>query len=207
MSGAVRAGILFGIASVLAFVGAIFLVGILSVFAFVIAFGSVIALGWGAGYTAAKSATTPGSGVGRGASAGAISGTINLILLTIALVVLFNLLLSIPGFREQLNQAIQQNPEAAGLDPETALGIGGVFLGGCLGFINLVLMVIAGLIGGAMWKGTPGTQAQYMPAGSSTYTPPPTGTTYGGQPYGSTPSDTEGGARIYDPNDPNRPQQ
>lgn len=67
-------------------------------------------------------------------------------------------------------------------------------------------MALSGLLGALFWKGA-ASQAQYMPAGGTTYTPPPTGTTYGGQPYGSTPSDTDGGARIYDPNDPNRPQQ
>ncbi len=207
MSPVVRAGVLFGLAALLATIGAIL---ILVVFPFNLLLAGIAAaaLGWGAGYTAAKaSGAGPGQGTGRGAAAGAIAGTIVLIGTVIAFVALTPFISSIPGFNEAFEQGLQQNPEAANL-PEgsaaTFLGLGLGVLGFCGGFINFLLMLIAGLIGGVMWKGA----AAYVPAGGATYGAPATGgyvpNQTGSQTYGN--QANEGGPRVYDPNEPNRPQ-
>lgn len=218
MSGTVRAGLIFGLAAIVAFVAGLILpipcVNVL------LAFGSVIALGYGAGFTGAKTTGAgPGQGVGRGATAGAIGGLVTLIGSTIALLVLGNVLLNIPGVREQLSAGLQeglrQNPGAANpdIDPGALFGVGFGIAGFCLGGINFVLMVIGGLIGGALWKGAPaaasygapGSPSYGAPAGGS-YIPNQTSSSPGSQSY-TTPGDTdaEGGARVYD-NDPNRPR-
>ncbi len=162
-----RAGILFGLAAVVAFIGSLLLGNLLSILALILAFGSMIALGWGAGRTAAKvTGAGPGQGVGRGAGAGAIAGLIQLIGLTIALLLLAN----IPAVRSQidlaLQQAAQQDPNVAGsgLTGGAVSNILGVTGGLLCGGINFVLMLIGGLIGGAMWKGTP-DRGEYVAAG------------------------------------------
>jgi hypothetical protein len=192
MSGTVRAGLLFGLAAVFAFLGGLILpIPCLNI---VLAFVSLIALGWGAGNTAAKTTGAgPGQGTGRGLTAGAIAGTIVLI----GTVIVFLLVQYIPGVSEQINlalqQAAQQNPDAGQVDAGTMLGLGLGIAGFMCGIVNFILMLIGGAIGGMMWKGTPAA-AGYAPAGG--YIP--------NQPYGN-PGD-QGGARVYDPNDPNRPQ-
>lgn len=163
----------------------------------------LIALGWGAGNTAAKTTGAgSGQGVGRGLTAGAIAGTVVLI----GSVAAFFLLQVIPGFGDAFTQAMQeaaqQNPDAG-----TALGLGIIGFG--CGIVNFILMLIGGAIGGLMWKGTPAAAA-YTPAGGS-YVPNQTYSSTD-QPYGGTPTQDyrdpgePGGARVYDPNDPNRPQ-
>jgi hypothetical protein len=201
MSGTVRAGLVFGIAGVFAFLGGLILpIPCLNI---VLAFGSLIALGWGAGKTAAKTTGAgPGQGTGRGLTAGAIAGTIVLI----GSVLVFLLVQYIPGFQAMISQALQQaaqqNPEVGDVDLGSALGLGLGLAGFMCGIINFILMLIGGAIGGLMWKGTPST-ANYVPAGGS-YTPnQPTGNPGNTSYTGST---DPGGARIYDPNDPNRPQ-
>jgi hypothetical protein len=201
MSGTVRAGIIFGIAGVFAFLGGMIVpIPCLNI---VVALGSLIALGWGAGQTAAKTtAAGPGQGTGRGLTAGAIAGTIVLI----GSVLVFLLVQYIPAFQAAISQAMQQaaeqNPDAGNIDIGTILGASLGIVGFMCGIVNFILMLISGAIGGMMWKGTPST-ANYVPAGGS-YTP--------NQPYGN-PADSSytgptdaGGARIYDPNDPNRQQ-
>jgi hypothetical protein len=201
MSGTVRAGLVFGLGAALAFLGSTMLpIPCLNII-------SVIALGWGAGYTAAKTTGAgPGQGTGRGLTAGAIAGVIVLLGTAIGFLVLTNT----PAFQQQLQAQLAQNPAfgESGIDPSTfgsALGVG---IGLFCGFINFVLMLIAGAIGGLMWKGTPAA-ANYVPAGGSAVP----NQTYSStdQPYG-TPNQPyrdpgePGGARVYDPNDPNRPQ-
>jgi hypothetical protein len=201
MSGTVRAGVVFGIAGVFAFLGGMIVpIPCLNI---LVAFGSLIALGWGAGQTAAKTtAAGPGQGTGRGLTAGAIAGTIVLI----GSVLVFLLVQYIPGFSTAINQAMQQatqqNPELGDVDIGTMLGAGLGIVGFMCGIVNFILMLIGGAIGGMMWKGTSST-ASYVPAGGSSMP---------NQPYGN-PSDSAysgsadpGGARIYDPNDPNRQQ-
>lgn len=206
MSGTVRAGLVFGLAGVFAFLGALLLP--IPCVNMILAFGSLIALGWGAGNTAAKTTGAgPGQGTGRGLTAGAIAGTIVLI----GSVVVFLLVQYIPGVRDQVNlaleQAAQQNPDAGQIDVGTMLGLGLGIAGFLCGIMNFILMLIGGAIGGMMWKGAPA--ATYVPAGGS-YVPNQSYSTPN-QPYGTPdqpyrdPGDP-GGARVYDSNDPNRPQ-
>lgn len=226
MSGAVRAGLIFGLAAIVAFIAGLFLP--IPCVNIILAFGSVIALGWGAGYTADKwTGANQSQRIGRGATAGAIGGLVVLIGSLVAFIALSGVILSLPGVREQIATALQENPDAANLNPDdlqAAVGVGFGFIGFCLGVINFVLMLLGGVIGGAMWKGAAATSA-YVPAGGTSYVPDQgygqqPGATYGQQPYGQQPGTTygqqpgttyqppqdTGEARVYDPNDPNRPQ-
>lgn len=227
MSGTVRAGLLFGLAALVASIAALFLP--IPCVNFILSLGSVIALGWGAGYTAAK--TTNASSdqrVGRGMTAGAIGGTILLIGSVVSLLLLSGVLLSVPAFREQLQQALAQNPDtSAQINPDdlgTFLGAGFTVVGFCLGAVNFLMMLLGGLFGGLSWKGAPA--AAYGQPGGSYIPGQPGGSYIPGQPSNPTytqpsgsyiptqtndppynqPGNTEGGARVYDPNDPNRPQ-
>lgn len=222
MSPVVRTGLVFGLAAVGAVAGSALLpipcIGFLS----------AIALGLGAGYTAAKTTNaTRDQRIGRGATAGAIAGGIVLVGGTIAVIVISQLPFMQAQIQASVNQALQQNPELAGsgLDPATiasfAAGGFGLIGGLCGGLINFIVMLITGLLGALFWKGTPA----YVPAGGANFAGTPAGgfipnqsggQTYGNQTYGA-PTDPAGsqtygnqadqsGARIYDPNDPNRPQ-
>lgn len=178
-----RAGLLFGLAAVVAFIAGLILP--IPFVNLILALGSVVALGWGAGRTAAKvTGAAAGQGTGRGAGAGAIAGLIQLIGLTLALLLLTN----IPAVRQQLDlalqQAAQQNPDVAGsgLTGGALSNILGVTGGLLCGGINFVLMLIGGLIGGATWRGTP-DRGEYVAAGRSS----------GGPSYGGT-----GTASTYD---------
>lgn len=154
----VRVGLIFGVAATIAFTAGLFVP--IPCVRFILAFGSIIALGWGAGYTAAKTTgTAAGQGIGRGASAGAIAGGVVLLLSMLA----FFLLANTAVFQEMFREALQENPgivspsgaEPSTLDATTAAFIGGAGGGFCLGMINLFLMLLAGAVGGLMWKGVP----------------------------------------------------
>ncbi len=204
MSGTMRAGLVFGLASVAAFLGALLIpIPCLNV---ILALASVIALGWGAGYTAAKTTGAgPGQGAGRGATAGAIGGAISLVGLAVALFIIVN----IPAVQDRIaliyQQVLEQNPELVtpGVDPTLVGRTAGVVLGFFCGIINFILMVIGGLVGGVMWKGAPGTATAGTPgheppsSGSPYYPPPSTGD--------QATRSSEGGVRVYDTDDPNRP--
>lgn len=199
MSPPVKAGLVFGLLSVLTFIGGI-LIAFLPIINLVIAYGSLLALGYGAGYTAAKVSNAPqGGGVGRGALAGTIAGIVNLLAMTILLGVLASLLTQLPGMQDIFAQAQAQNPGQPQV-PITGglLGAGGAVAGFCFGLINLIIMLVGGLIGGAVWKGAPQTVGaqQYSNIGQNTYTmgtPPPPGT------Y-TPPTDDDTNARIYPDN-------
>lgn len=208
MSGTVRAGLLFGLAAIVASIAALFLP--IPCVNFILSIGSVIALGWGAGFTAAKTTgATSDQRLGRGLTAGAIGGVVVLIGSVIALIALSGVIMSIPGIQEQISEALQQNPDAANLNPDdvgTFLGAGLGVVGFCMGLVNFLLMLLGGLIGGLSWKAP--AAAAYVPAGGSAYTPASGGyvpTQTSSSTY-TPPTESEGGARIYDPNDPNRPQ-
>ncbi len=156
MSGTVRAGIVFGMGAVLAFTAGLFVP--LPFINVLLAFGSMLILGWGAGYTAAKTADPgTGSGIGRGALAGLIAGGIVLVVATVVFVLLANT----AAVRDAVADILQQNPnivdtntgEPASVDPVVATLIGGAGGGFCLGFINLVLLFIGGAIGGFFGNG------------------------------------------------------
>ncbi len=231
MSPVVRTGLVFGLGAVGVMLGSS-LLGLINGFLSCLGFLGMIALGLGAGYTAAKvSNATRDQRIGRGATAGAIAGGIALVLGTIVLIGLA----SLPFYQaatqaqvaQQLSQLQQQNPELQGSEADlTALTsafsvAGGVIGAFCSGLFNFVLLLLTGLLGALFWKGTPA----YVPAGGANFAGTPTGgfipnqsggQTYGNQAYGA-PTDPAGGqtygnqvdqgsARIYDPNDPNRPQ-
>lgn len=162
MSGTVRTGIVFGIAAVVAFIaGFMFPLPPLN---FLLAFGSMLALGWGAGYTAAKIAEPgTGRGIGRGATAGLIAGAVVLALSTL----LFGLLAT-PAARQALAEMVQ--PDAQVVDPSGAESVsadfviatfvGGSGAGFCLGLVNLILLAVGGAIGGLSWRGIPSSAPQ-----------------------------------------------
>ncbi len=152
MSSTVKAGLVFGIAAVAASVGAVLLpFGPVNYF---VALISLVALGWGAGYTAAKSAPPgTGRGIGRGATAGALAGIVVLIVSVIA----FALIANIEPFRSALRDAMEQTPQInePGVNPVVAANLTGAGAGFCLGLINLVLLTIGGIAGGLTWRGVP----------------------------------------------------
>lgn len=224
MSGTVRAGLIFGLGAIGAVIGATLLSLVVPIPC--IGFLSVVALGLGAGYTAAKTTNAAREQrIGRGAAAGAIAGSLVLIggALGVALIT------QLPAYQAQIQQGVgqvlQQNPDFqdSGIDPAQiasfATGAAGVVGGVCGGIINFVTMLICGMLGALFWRGAPA--AQYVPAGSASYGAPPSGSYIPGQDAGQSynvppsqppggqppnPPSQEGGARIYDPNDPNRPQ-
>lgn len=180
MSGAVRVGLVFGIAAVLAIVGST-LLGLIVPLGGCLGFISVIALGLGAGYTAAKvTMATREQRIGRGATAGAIAGLIVLVLGTLASI----LLTQLPEYQAQMQatlEELQQNPNVA-IDPNDLAafaGITGVAASFCSGLINAIVMVICGLLGALFWKGAPAASG-YGPQGG--YGHPGTG-------YGQTSTD------------------
>lgn len=210
MSPVTRAGVVFGFAAVGAVIGAQ-LLGLLAPIP-CIGFISVIVLGLAAGYTAAKNSNANrDQRIARGATAGAIAGAIVLVLGAIAV----TLISFLPAYQAQfsgLGAQLQQDPNFAdsGLDPSMITSVisggAGIIGGICGGLINFIFMLLMGLLGSLFWKGAPAS-ATYVPAGGSAYTPPsgsyvPTQTNV----PSATPSDTEGGARVYDADDPNRPR-
>lgn len=223
MSGTVRAGVIFGLAAVGAVIGASLLQLLVPIPC--IGLLSVIALGLAAGYTAAKTThATRDQRISRGLTAGALAGLIVLVGggLGIFLVSL------LPAYQAQIqagvSQAFQNNPDlsGSGINPNdfaTLLSGGAGIIGGiCGGLFNFLIMLICGLLGSLFWKGT--AAPAYVPAGGALpgqsydnqpYNPsygnqPPSNQPYGNPPYNPPPSQ-EGGARVYDPNDPNRPPQ
>lgn len=184
----VRAGLLFGVAAAVAFVAGFILP--IPFVNLILALGSVAALGWGAGRTTAKvTGAAAGQGTGRGAGAGAIAGLISLIVLTVLLLGLFN----IPAVRTLIETQLQQTPEAAGISAAAAGSAVAVILGLFCGGINFFLMLIGGLIGGAMWKGTPNS-GEYVAAGRGASGGTGFGTT--NSPYDT--AGTTGTASTYD---------
>lgn len=153
-----RIGLVFGLAATFAFAAGLFLP--LPPLNFLLAFVSVLALGWGAGYTAAKTTgTSAGAGIGRGATAGALAGGVVLVIS----VLVFLLLANTPFVRDLFREVLQQNPgivdpntgEPTSVDPTIAALIGGAGGGFCLGLINLILMFVGGAVGGMLWRGVP----------------------------------------------------
>jgi hypothetical protein len=208
MSGTVRAGLVFGLAAALAVTGSALLpIPCLSLI-------SVIALGVGAGYTAAKTtAATREQRIGRGVTAGAIGGLIALVGSAIGLFFVY----SIPTYQQQfqplIDQMLQQTPELEDLGIDLGILLAAT-VGFCSGIINFFLMLISGLLGGLFWKGAPGAAATgaqgygstgYGPGGGPGYSPP--GDNYPDQPSGYGDRSTgraEDNVRIYDPDDRNR---
>ena len=152
MSGTVKAGLVFGIVAIASSVGAVLLpLGPVNYF---VALVSLLAIGWGAGYTAAKTAPAgTGSGIGRGATAGALAGLVVLI----ASVIAFTLIANNDTFRLALRDALEQTPQfnEPGINPVAAANLVGAGTGLFLGLITLVLLTIGGIVGGLSWRGVP----------------------------------------------------
>lgn len=182
-----RTGLLFGIFALLAFFAGSF-VPLVGTF---LPFLSVIALGWGAGYTAAKvTNAVGGQRAGRGAGSGALAGLVTLLGTVAGLALLGQLVRSIilsnPALQAQIEQFVrQQDPSAANVPLDQVLSSPQflpvlLVVGFCVGLIPLFLMTIAGLIGGLMWSGTPAptSPGDYVAAGSSSSTSSQPSTTY-----------------------------
>ncbi|HEY0604953.1 MAG TPA: hypothetical protein VGD58_18685 [Herpetosiphonaceae bacterium] len=217
MSGTVRTGLVFGLGAVGAMIGSSLLALLNPAFG-CLSFISIIALGLGAGYTAPKvTMATREQRIGRAATAGAIAAGVVLVLGAIAVIVLsllpFYQAAIDQQLQNQLQQAFEQDPalrdqqaELTEMFSSMATGFG-VIGGICSGLLNGIVMLLMSLLGALFWKGAPA--AAYVPAGGSAvpgqfYSP--TDQPYGTptQPYRD-PGDP-GGARVYDSNDPNRPQ-
>ncbi len=161
MSPILKAGLIYGLASVAAFFVLLFVpIPLLNL---VLAYVALIVLGWFAGRSAAQnSGALAGQGSGRGAAAGAIAGAINLVVMAISFAALLSVITRVPGVREQmqagLDQARTNNPGQqvpSSTDLTGMLGAAGAVAGVCLGLVSLIFMTVAGLVGGATYKGSP----------------------------------------------------
>jgi hypothetical protein len=146
MSGALKAGLIFG---------AIGLIVVLAV-AFIPAVGPLICgplvaviIGTAAGYYGVRwSAGTPG--ISRGVLAGTLSGVGMLLGAVIAYTILFGMVRSNPMFQEQIQEALRRQPDAQ-IDPaalDTLVGIVGPIAGFCFGILNLLIGLAFGTLGG-----------------------------------------------------------
>lgn len=157
MQHTMKPGLIFGVAALLAFVAGIFIP--LPIVNYLIAFGSVLALGIGAGYTAAKTHRQSGQAIGYGATTGAIAGIAVLVLGVIAYAILANTawfqqaLVNAAQSGSQIIDANTANPSSVDpVVPAYAFGVGGAF---CLGLVLAGLMFAGGAIGGLLGRGVP----------------------------------------------------
>jgi hypothetical protein len=146
MSGALRAGLIFGVTG---------LIVVLAV-AFIPAVGPLICgplvaviIGTVAGFYGVRwSAGTPG--IGRGVLAGTLAGVGMLLGAVIAYTILVGMASSNPLFQEQIQEALRQQPDAqidaAALN--TIVGIVGPVVGFCFGILNLLIGLAFGALGG-----------------------------------------------------------
>ena len=166
MTGAVKSGLLFALVGVVAVIG----------FSFIPIAGPILCgpfaaalVGIGAGYLGVRW-SAPGAGAGTGTLAGAIAGVGALIGAVIFWIIVLGMAQSMPGFQEQLQDAVQQQQPNAQLDP-TQIGsimqIAGPLLGICFGVFNLLLSLGLGALGG--WIAA---RANTRPITPPTVTPP-----------------------------------
>jgi hypothetical protein len=146
MSGAMRAGLIFG------------LVGLIAVLAtaFVprpgpIVCGPLLAVivGGLAGFYGVRWSLEDAR-VSRAVLAGSLAGLGMLIGAVIGYIVLFNSIRSDPAFQQQLGAFLQQQPDAK-IDPGSigaAVGLAGAVAGLCFGVLNLLLALAFGALGG-----------------------------------------------------------
>ncbi|HSH77702.1 MAG TPA: hypothetical protein VLA19_04120 [Herpetosiphonaceae bacterium] len=147
MFGALRTGLVFGLVGAIVVAACLLIGGILA--GLPTALAAVALLGWGSGYTAAKtSRARPGQAIGRGMAAGIIAGT---------LVLLGSILagtLSATLLREALDVWLQRLSYIIRIDVDLLPYFrgGGLVGGTCLGLVNLGLMAAGGAIGGLTWR-------------------------------------------------------
>ena len=146
MSGALKAGLIFG---------AIGLIVVLAV-AFIPAVGPLICgplvaviVGTVAGFYGVRwSAGTPG--ISRGVLAGTLAGVGMLLGAVIAYTILVGMVRTNPVFQQQLQEALRRQPDAQ-IDPaalDTLVGIVGPVAGFCFGILNLLIALAFGALGG-----------------------------------------------------------
>jgi hypothetical protein len=171
-------------------------------------------VGAGAGWWASK---VMGYGTaGRGAGAGALAGLGallgSMIALTVAASILGNNAEFQQGLQQALENAAQENPDAAipAINAGALATAGGAIGGFCFGIFYLLLSTIGGLIGGVVYgrnrgpavAAVPGMypQAGTYPA-SGAYPTTPADAPTDLPRMTNQPGDQEHGARIYDEND------
>lgn len=150
MSGSVRSGLIFGLASIIV-VGGLSAIPTLGQ----ICCGplSAILLGGVAGYLGVRW-SGPTAGVGQGAIAGGITGVGVLIGTVIGFVLYFALVRALPETRQMLEEALRQQGSGGSLAPEDLdmlLNLGAPIAGFCFGLIWVVFTLGAGTLGG--WLG------------------------------------------------------
>jgi hypothetical protein len=171
MSGAVKSGLLFALVGIAAVVG----------FSFIPIAGPIVCgpfaaalVGIGAGYLGVRWSTS-GAGVGTGVLAGAIAGIGALIGSMIFWVIAIGMAQSLPGFQQQLQDAVQQQQPNASLNPSelnAIIQIAGPLLGICFGVFNLLLSLGLGALGGWI-AARRNVRPPQMPTISSPLGPPP----------------------------------
>ena len=146
MSGAFKAGLIFGVIGLIVVLGVAFIpvVGPLIC-------GPLVAviIGAVAGYYGVRwSAGMPG--ISRGVLAGTLAGVGMLLGALIAYTILVGMMRSNPIFQEQLQEALRRQPNAQ-IDPaalDTLVGIVGPAAGFCFGILNLLIALAFGALGG-----------------------------------------------------------
>ena len=146
MSGAMRAGLIFGAVGLIAVLATAFLPR-----PGPIVCGPLLAVlvGGLAGFYGVRW-SLENARVSRGVLAGALAGLGMLIGAVIGYIVLFNSISSDPAFQQQLGAFLQQQPDAQ-LDPGAigaAVGLAGAVAGLCFGVLNLLLALAFGALGG-----------------------------------------------------------
>jgi len=146
MSGALKAGLIFGVIGLIVVLAVAFIPIIGPLIC-----GPVVAviIGAIAGYYGVRwSAGTPG--ISRGVLAGTLSGVGMLLGAVIGYTILISMMRNNPLFQEQLQEALRQQPNAK-IDPaalDTIIGIVGPAVGFCFGILNLLLGLAFGAFGG-----------------------------------------------------------
>lgn len=174
MSGGVKSGLIFALASLLLITG----VGFIPAFGAVCC-GPVLGLGLGAAAGYFGVAWTPEArGVGQGVLAGLIAGAGMLVAALISSIVGFAAISQTPEFRQAFEQQLSESPNnftpQQVADINAMLPFFGVGVGMCTGIIYLLLGLGLGAFGG--WLATrrrQGGPPSYQPPFAS---PPPTST-------------------------------
>lgn len=147
MLGILRAGLVFGVAAIVALLGGLLLTATSGGLSLVGMLLIMLLLGVAAGYTAATTTRAfSGKAVGRGVAAGAIAGSVAMI----GSVILGIVLASVA--QQRLSVWLQRIDPiiAIPFDPSSFVRGGGVVTGFCLGLVNLFLMVFGGGLGGML---------------------------------------------------------
>jgi hypothetical protein len=145
MSGSVKSGLLFALIAIPAVVGFSFIPGIGALCCGPL--GAML-LGGAAGFLAIRW-SEPTAGVGSGVLAGGITGIGALIASIAFWWIAISLAQQMPGFEEQLEEALRQQPDS-GMTIEQLtdlVNVIGPFMGLCVGIIVLLFTLGAGAIG------------------------------------------------------------